>query len=506
MKVVTAKEMARIEGLAYQAGASEEAFMEEAGRRVAEAVMHAISRYHLTPHITLLCGKGNNAGDAYVAGRILLQGGGYHVDAYTIAKQEECSHLCTKMRKQFIAEGGKVRDLSDPMDFSASSLLVDGLLGTGFHGELATDYRRIIDAANSSGKKIIAVDIPSGINGTTGEFGQTAIEATETVFLGLPKSGCFLGQAWNYVGKFRLGEFGLQQNFIEKAQEEFNLIDDALAKSLLPKITRNRHKYQAGYVVGVGGSPAMPGAPILSSYATLRAGAGIVRLLHPEGMEAQLGAAPAEIIRQGYGDVKPVLQALEKAKAAFVGPGLGKEAGAVRLLKKLLPEIKIPCVIDADALSIIGEENLDLPSQAILTPHHGEMQRLLRAEQEKLSIAELLSRAQSYVDSKNVVLVLKGSPTFIFTSGKKPYVMGHGDPGMATAGSGDVLTGIIAAQAAQGLSPLNAALLGTYLHGLAGEYAAEKYTSYSMIAGDITNFLPKVFSDLVRTSCAQNTS
>ena len=496
MKVVKAKEMARIEGLAYADGALEENFMNRAGLGVAELVQHSVARFHIKPQITLLCGSGNNAGDAYVAGKVLLEGG-FLVNALAFAPLEKSSPLCRLQSERFIHAGGKVTYINEGHEISLgdAALLLDGILGTGFHGEVQGVLRAAIEKANDSQLPIIAIDIPSGINGTTGEIGKVAICACDTLFLGLPKTGCFFPEAWKYVGRVHVYNFGLENKWIESAKEDYLLIDDTMIWGLIPKIERTRHKYQAGYVVGLGGCKGMPGAPMMSSFAVLRTGAGIVRLLHPEGMEAELAFAPYEVIRQGYqegdGDNK-VIEAMQRASALFVGPGMGTSPSALKILKKVLSEVDKPCVIDADALTLLASSESALPPQTIMTPHHGEMKRLLNIKEE-IPFKELFERSNQYAQNKKITLVLKGAPTFIFHPNSQPYVCSRGDPGMATAGSGDVLTGVIAGFLAQTHDPLRAAILGVQFHAMAGEYAAQKWTSYCMVATDITEALPLVF-------------
>lgn len=495
MKIVTAQEMARIEQLAYAKGASEEAFMNQAGLGVAECVRQLIAKLHIKPYISLLCGHGNNAGDAYVAGALLLEGG-FPVQAFSLAPLDQCSPLCQLQAKRFKEAGGLIHFLQEGsrIDFGPSTLLVDGILGTGFKGELKGLYKKMIEAANQASLPVVAVDIPSGINGTTGDC-EEAIHASCTLALGLPKKGCFLGKAWNFVGTLSVFDFGLGQEFIAQAKEVFLLLEKQ--DLCLPPIVRTRHKYEAGYVVGLGGSFGMPGAPILTSFSALRAGAGYVRLLHPLGMELELGAAPPEIVREGYTGVKTVLAAMEKAGSVFLGPGIGVHAKTARLLKTVLKELHKPTVIDAEALTLMGSHDLAPPKGAVLTPHQGEMKRLLGLKQAP-AFEEFLNHIQTYVDQHQVVLVLKGAPTFIFHPHQKPFVCDRGDPGMATAGSGDVLTGIIAAFLAQKMTPLEAAKAGVYIHALAGEKAASTKTSYSLIASDITQALPEVFSSFLR--------
>ncbi len=496
MKVVKAKEMVRVEQLAYQQGASEEAFMNRAGEGVAECAQRVIAQQHLKPCIALLCGRGNNAGDAYVAGRLLREIGEFEVTAFAIAPLETSSPLCQLQAKRFLQDGGAIHfwDESYPFDTEKFGLLIDGLLGTGFHGHVEGVLKEIIEAANLSNVPILSIDIPSGIDGTTGESGESAIRATDTIFLGLPKAGCFLEQAWNYTGRVHCFDFGLNPALIEQVQEDFVMIEEKTIAKLVPPIERTRHKYQAGYVVGLGGTPGMPGAPILSCFAALRAGAGIVRLLHPAGMEAELASAPYELIRESYreGDFRHILSAFERASSVLIGPGFGVSSEGEKLLKKVLPQLNKPCVIDAEALTLIARHPIRLPPMSVLTPHHGEMKRLLSVER-PLSDIQLLAAAQEYVVQHQCILVLKGAPTFVLHPLGTPYLCTRGDPGMATAGSGDVLTGIIAAFLAQKKAPLDAALLGVYFHSVAGEIAAETTTSYSMVASDITAALPKVF-------------
>lgn len=491
MKVVKAKEMARIESLAYADGASEEAFMESAGEGVARLARRCIALEHLKPEIVLLCGRGNNAGDAYAAGRLLKEGG-FAVKAFALAPLDQCSELCQLQANRFTKSGGVIQTIEagEQLNLSGAEFVIDGLLGTGFHGDLQPLYLSVIERANASGLPILAIDIPSGINGNTGEMGELAIQASDTLFLGLPKTGCFLGNAWNYVGRVHQFDFGLGTHWINQAEADFYLLTDAAMQGMVPPVMRTRHKYEAGYVVGVGGSPGMPGAPMMAGEAALRSGAGIVRLLHPEGMEAEFSGAPYELVRQGYDRLSEITEAMTRAASLFIGPGMGVHEKAHKLLAKLLPEVRHPCVIDADALTLIAQENLEVPRQAILTPHQGEMQRLLGDT--PLS----MEACQDYVEKNGCILVLKGAPTKIFAPNTVPRICPRGDPGMATAGSGDVLTGIIAAQLAGGLMPREAAELGVYLHAVAGEYASRELTPYCMTARTITQWLPRVFSEL----------
>ncbi|PIS02290.1 MAG: bifunctional ADP-dependent NAD(P)H-hydrate dehydratase/NAD(P)H-hydrate epimerase [Chlamydiae bacterium CG10_big_fil_rev_8_21_14_0_10_42_34] len=465
IKVVAAEEMARIEkGLK-----GHEQFMKTAGQKVADAAIKFITREKLPKKVTLLVGKGNNGGDAYVAGLCLLEKG-YKVAAYVV--DGKCSALNQKFGALFRKKKGKIAEKLD-------GLILDGLLGTGFKGNVEGQVASMIEAANQSGLPIIAIDIPSGLNGTTGDVGSVAIKARETIALGLPKMGFFLKDGWNHVGKLHVVDFGLPKQAVAEAEAMAYLPLRVKA----PKMVRNRHKYQAGYVVGYGGSKEFSGAVKLSGLSALKAGAGIVRIFTSE----PIGETALELICNPW-SAKAWKEALGKAKAIFVGPGLGKSEHTTKWLKEHLKEIKQHCVIDADALMA----KLTYPKWAVLTPHRGEMLRLLGLKTE-VGEMELFSKVIRFCNRRKVVVVLKGAPTFIFEPGSKPIIVPRGDPGMATAGSGDVLTGMIAAFLAQGCTVCESAVLGVTLHAIAGEKAAKELTSPCVIASDLIKYLPAAF-------------
>ena len=491
MKVIKPKQMAHIESQAYRDGASESDFMEEAGSGVALVIQDYVEKNNIDRIAILLCGKGNNAGDAYVAGIHLLQLD-YKVFTIQIVPIESCSRLCKQNYERFLNEGGRQ---IEPADFPKEGIIIDGLFGTGFHGTVEEPYASLIRTANNSRLPIIAVDIPSGLNGETGAVEGEAIIATETAFLGLPKTGFFLQEGWNHVGKLRYVDFGLDEEYIENSESDFLMLTPNFIEPLLPPIKRNRHKYQAGYVIGLAGSPGMPGAALLSSTAALRGGAGMVRLLYPDGMLNELTSSPYELIKvpYHYPHTQEIISLMNRASATYVGPGLGLTPEVRTLLEKVLPNLQKPCVVDADALNVLSQTEIKLPKECVLTPHTGEMARLLKKSGAVPLTMESIKTCQEFSANKGVTLVLKGGPTFIFHPDEPILVNPTGDPGMATAGSGDVLTGLIAALLAQGMPPMHAAATGVFLHGLAGEHAAEEMTSRGVIASDIIFRLPEAF-------------
>jgi hydroxyethylthiazole kinase-like uncharacterized protein yjeF len=297
------------------------------------------------------------------------------------------------------------------------------------------------------------------------------------------------------VGDLEQIHFGLPDDIIEQELSSYQLISDNQLP-LLPPVKRNRHKYESGYVVGIAGSIEMPGAAYLSSLAALRGGSGIVKMLYPTEMRGFLSLNPPEIIRLFYtgGQELDLITSIEKAKAIFVGPGLGRETSVMRMLETIVPYLTIPCIMDADALYCFAQHPFKLPAQVVFTPHLGEMQTLLNASASLPLTEETIKICQKYVDQHQITLVLKGAPTFIFHPNSSVLINPTGDPGMATAGSGDVLTGLLAALLAQGLACHQAAILGVYLHGLAGEYAvAQRGSSRGLLASDLIQQFEHVY-------------
>lgn len=495
MKVVSPKQMAYFESMALAEGSSDEEFMEEAGSGVALVVHEYVEKFLLDRHVILLVGKGNNGGDALVAGIHLL-----HLDYTVVAFMHQppdlCSPLCQKAYNRFLQDGGRLgKDLETEISDHPNSIAIDGLFGTGFRGTVDEPYETTIELVNFTQIPVIAVDIPSGLDGETGKAEGPAIHAVETAFLGLPKTGFFLEKGWEHVGRLRFIDFGLPVEYIEQMSPDLVMLSTEMLLYSFPHIERTRHKYQAGYVVGLAGSPGYSGAAILSSWAALKSGAGIVRLLHSEETTQELAASPFELIKTAcqLSDVEAILAYLNAASSVFVGPGLGRSPEVQELLKAILPRIEKPAVLDADALYHLSKEWIPLSTPTVITPHLGEMARLLHEERVQTVSYEYLQKCQKFAEEKGVTVVLKGGPTFVIHPNDIIHVCPKGDPGMATAGAGDVLTGIIASFLAQGLSCEDAASLAVFIHGLAGEHASDLYTPYCMTASDIITHLPDGF-------------
>ncbi len=500
-KIISAKEMARIEALAISSSNKmAEEFMNRAGEEIAKLVEKYAAAFHLSKNISVLIGKGNKGGDAIQAAlQLMLRG--FSVKAICLYDLDNCSELCRLQAKRFQGQGGDLHFLETAFDlsFQGSALILDGIFGTGFDGALQGLPLQAIEKANASCLPIIAIDIPSGLNGSTGEVVTSAIKASLTIYLGLPKIGFFILKGYNHIGELVGVDFGLAEEFQNRAEALAYLVDERALFTSLPPIVRNRHKYQRGFIVGVAGSKKMAGAAKLAALSALRAGSGIIRLFHSHDASSEMSDTPMEVIKEKWSlhDMPKFLELIAKANAFFIGPGMGRDKEAEDFFVVLLPKLQKPVVIDADALFILAKHpNLSLPNETILTPHRQEMLRLL-GEDAITHEWEFLEKCQAFTNQRKITLVLKGAPTFVFTPNLAPFIIPRGDPGMATAGSGDVLTGILAALLAQKLDTYHAALLGVYLHAYAGELAAKDLTSYAMIASDLITYLPKAYKKIL---------
>lgn len=492
-KVVTASEMARIEALTLSEGQSEQNFVLAAGSGIAQKIID------LSPSkkIVLLSGRGNNGADGFVAGSILLKKGYSVRSLLFFSPPSSFSKLCFTSFESFKQAGGtyvNAESLED-INFEKDETIVDSIFGTGFKGRVEAPLSLMFEKINSYKNLKIAIDIPSGINGNSGEIASLAIKADHTIYLSLAKTGLFLKNSWNWVGEIHQVDFGLKEKYISQAHASFLLAKaESIKQGDLPPIERTRNKYTAGFVVAIAGSPGMEGAANLSGKAALRSGAGIVKLFMYGFPHKTCVSTADELVKLELDLAKKeeVISTCNNASAIFIGPGIGRTQEISEFLRYILPKIITPLVLDADGLYFLSENpNCPLPKHTVITPHRKEMERLINKK--NISIENLLEESQLFCKKKNVVIVLKGAPTFVLKEDQLPIIITAGDPGMATAGSGDVLTGIVTALISQKMDIYNASILGAVLHGIAGKSAAKEKTSYSMVASDIIDNLPQAF-------------
>lgn len=500
-KIVPATQLRKLEEQAFLEGASESAYMEEAGYQVFLSIKKHFSKEISTfKKVLLLCGKGNNAGDAYVVGGHFLREG-IGVVAFSMFPLDVPGELAQKYRQAFIQLGGQEEAKFDAFKllFGNHSILVDGVFGTGIKGELSPSVQKVFREINISKQVVVSIDIPSGLNGDTGEASKDTLKASLTVTLGLAKQGLFLSRAKDYVGDLYLKDFGLPEKDLQKVEPTFNWMDVEEARKLLPDILPVRHKYQAGLVLSFSGSKGMMGAAQLSSYSALRTGSGIVKLFHLQEDSRELSNPPWELIQNSYeiDELEDTLAMSKQPDCILFGPGIDNNPHKLELLQMLLLQ-KAPLVIDAGGISLF-KGKLDKEQVIVLTPHLGELKKLLNTDCSVVT-KELVALCQSFVDKHQLCLVVKGAVNFIFSPGQVPWVINQGVPGMATAGTGDVLAGCITSFIAQGLEAIEACKLGVLFHAISGRLAQKNETAYAMVASSIIKAFPKAFHALLSSS------
>jgi ADP-dependent NAD(P)H-hydrate dehydratase / NAD(P)H-hydrate epimerase len=495
---ITPQQMSKLEKSAEERDITSHDLMEKAGAGIALKSISFVSHEKLSKKALIIAGKGNNGGDGYVVARHLIANGFSTLvwQVYPI-KPDSLIH---KEQKRFEAAGGKIVH-GAISDYVKEGIVIDALFGTGFAGELDETAREAIVWANHSQLPIIAIDVPSGLNATTGSASSPTIQATVTIAIEYAKTGFFLKEGYNYIGALCTCPIGLEQ-FFDPKDASFALLEKQDVASLLPHVVRNQHKYSRGDVAALAGSHGMAGAALLACSSALKAGAGIVHLLHRDDLAAEFAGSPLEVVRVPYKEKETVINTLKKASSCIIGPGIGRDIETEALLEAIWPLCKSKkTVFDADALTWIAKDERKkvfgkLP-MALFTPHIGEIERLFGQKYKSGVEPSLLAECQAFVEEHATHLVLKGGPTFLFAPNKLPLIVSIGDPGMATAGSGDVLTGILGALLACGLEPYDAMRLGVYLHGDAGRLAALEETSYSVTASSIIAHLPNAFKALL---------
>lgn len=499
MRLATAVEMKEIDRKAIADYAIPGIILME---HAATAVFEVIKGDFPSPVKTcVICGRGNNGGDGWALARLLFQAGwdvtvfhpGLGVDLPPDARQNREISLRLGVREE---EWERI--LTDPEQMKDYALIVDALLGTGFRGQAEGDYGRLIELINCSAKPVIAVDLPSGLEADTGQANGPVVKAWWTVTFGLPKVGLVVYPGRSFVGKLIIDSIGLPQPLLNGEKQKYFTYLPGEERSLIPKRKAEAHKGSYGRLLVIGGSAGLTGAPVLAGMGALRSGAGLVTLGLREGLV--LSEKPMELMVRPWSEIHRLIETSKLGReydAVIIGPGLSREPDGRDLLLKLLVQETPAKVLDADALNILSTEDnwwTKAKGPLILTPHPGEMARLTG-----LSIAEIqkdrLAVAQERAGLWQAVLVLKGAGTIVASPDGSVYVNLTGNPGMATGGTGDILSGMIGALLGQGLSPLDSACLGVYMHGAAADLVGEELGYAGMIAGDLLSRLPLVFKE-----------
>ena len=487
--------------------------MESAGRKATEFILDTYSEID---HFLLLCGPGNNGGDGWVIARYLWLAGKevsiqYSHDPEKYTGDAEINFKIVQQTS--IPYGpfdpGKVAELETGLQKRV--LIVDALLGTGITAALRGTIAEMIDYFRGTAYPVVAIDLPSGLSGDTGKLINQPLSADYTLTFHLPKVCHYVMPAAASCGTVVTIDIGIYDEVTEALGIQREVLTAAWVKSVYRPRNEESHKGTYGHALLIGGSKNMAGAIALAANSAIKSGAGVVTALIPASARCAFYKESLEVMTLNYGSeeteflsagaVSLFEEMQHKLRSVGIGPGLGTNTFTIQLLQKLFPIIKFPLVLDADALNILAETPSlweVLPSQTIITPHPGEMARLIGkkdVQENRLEYAEALAR------KRKVIVVLKGAYSIIAIPDGRTYINPTGNAGMATAGAGDVLTGALVGLLAQDYPPEIAAPLAVYLHGAAGDCAAQKYGQEGVSAGSIADHLsPALKENLIRTT------
>jgi NAD(P)H-hydrate epimerase len=498
--------------------------MENAGRGAAQAM--AIHFPHLPAmRVAIVCGRGNNGGDGFVIARCLMARG-TTVAVYLLSEADRVKGDAKVNLDAFIRSGGRVVQVSGSEqvkgkreEIVAHDLLVDAMFGTGLNSEISGFYAEVIDCLNGSGKPIVAVDIPSGLDPNTGRPLGACITATVTVTFGLPKLGQVIYPGLSHVGELDVIDIGIPASFVEEEGIKISIVKRKEIQAILacPRPPES-HKGDYGHLIAIAGSVGKTGAAAMACESAMRVGAGLVTLGIPESLNTILETRLTETMTLPLPEtgsqsfsldaLEPILSLTKGKSVAIIGPGISTTPETMDLIRTLVRSLPIPMVIDAEgitALSPPGEALREAKSPVILTPHPGEMARLLGISTNEVQENRLEVARKSSIDF-GCHVVLKGARTVISTPAGEVFINPTGNPGMASGGMGDILTGMIGGFICQGLNPRDAAIAGTYVHGLAGDVAASKKGERSLIATDLIEAIPTLLRDLTARDANLNRS
>lgn len=467
--------------------------MERAGEGLARVAAEIVP----SGQIAIVCGKGNNAGDGFVAARHLRSWG------HDVAVLLTCdpTEFTGDALKNFERLEGNARPFTTT-ELGDASGVVDALLGTGTSGEPRGATGATIAAINASGLPVVAADIPSGVDASTGEAGELAVKAAVTTTFHAPKLGLYVTPGKYCTGRVEVIEIGIPSD--AETGATVGLIDPTVLE-LLPRRTASTTKFSAGVVTVVGGSTGLTGAPCLAAEGAQRSGAGYVTVAVPASLDIVFEQQLLEVMSKPLPDsggsltpaaVEPALATLERSNALILGPGLGRGDGVTEFARELARRSELPLVLDADGLNAHAGGLADLAgrsSPTVLTPHAGELARLLGVDSQEVS-ARRLHCVRLAAQRADAVVVLKGDDTLVATPDGFVAVSPGDCPALATAGTGDVLAGVIGALLAKGLDPFTAACAGVYLHLCAGQLAAVE-KGEAVIARDVIASLPQALAE-----------
>jgi NAD(P)H-hydrate epimerase len=509
MKIATAQQMGELDATTLR----EEQIpsidlMERAAAAIAREV---ISRWDATTPIVVFAGPGNNGGDALAVARLLIQSG-YDVETYLINVSDKLSTDCLKNKIRLTelpeVKFNEINSQFEPPILTKDMVVIDGLFGTGLRNVLSGGFAALVKFINASPAYVVSIDMPSGLMGedNTANVRAHIVQADLTLTFQLPKLSLLLADTQCFVGELKVMDIGLSPEAIERLETKYELVNEEFIHTLLKARDNFGHKGTFGHALLVAGQYGMAGAAILGAKSCLRCGVGKVTIHTPHLNNDILQISLPEAVVSHDKHPEKFTQAVtsDGFDALAIGPGIGTDNETALAFIEQVRHAKIPLLIDADGLNILGSHKgwmQQVPKESIFTPHPLEMRRMgIRSENSYSTLDEAIEMSVRY----HIYIILKGHHTAICTPEGKVYFNTTGNDGMATAGSGDVLTGIILSLLAQKYSPLHACLLGVFLHGRAGDYASLSQSQESMIASDIIDNLYKAFNSLKTINFQRN--
>ncbi|MFC1494418.1 NAD(P)H-hydrate dehydratase [Thermodesulfobacteriota bacterium] len=515
MRLVTASEMREMDSLAIEEmGIPGTVLMENAARGAARVFMD-----HFDPpggsSIIMLCGRGNNGGDGYVMARYLheremsvrvaILGNMSSISGDALVNLEILKRINVEINE--ITDDEKWESFSDGI--KTTDFIIDALLGTGLNSPVRGIFKRVIDDVNASGKPVMSIDIPSGLNADNGKVMGTAVKADITVTFGFAKPGLVVYPGADYTGHLALIDIGIPDAVSSRLKSEHELIGPDEFMHLLSNEKSDVHKGKRGHLLILAGSEGKTGAAALCAMGALRVGAGLVTVGVPESLNPILEKKLTEAMTVPLPETEEkslalkagedILRLIDKKTVLAIGPGLSTNPETVNLVSKILKEVKVPVVLDADALnalSMVPDSLKYLDKNKVLTPHPGEMGRLTGLPVRDIQ-ADRLETTRRYAKKWKCNLILKGAGTILSDPGGMVSINPTGNPALASGGSGDVLTGMIAGFLGRGLTPVKASQAGIYLHGMAADYLAVKAGEAGILASELSEAVPYLMKSLL---------
>lgn len=464
-------------------GIPEVVLMENAARATFDMVS---ARFSNNEKVLILCGAGNNGGDGLALARLML--GKYNVEVLFVGKSEKMSDSARMNYRALEKLGFSIEhfDESKQYQFDRYDIIIDALIGVGFSGNLRESTKRILRQVNTARSVKYAIDVPTGLNSDTGEYDIDCLRADYTISMFASKTGVFFAPK-ELIGEICIANLGLTEDYPKTFADTF-IIESKDIPKFLPKRKNNTSKFDYGKVGIVAGSAMYSGAATLAANACIKAGAGLVYLFSIDKHHGLLPEVIFEKLCSNNGFISPLnfdilLERLSTCDAILIGSGIGKNPDTLDMIHRLVTALpsKIPIIIDAEAISCA--RNIELRENIILTPHIGEFANFIGLSREQVNP---LTDCKTTAKEHKCNILLKGRPTII-SNGEKSYFNIAGNPGMATAGSGDVLAGIIASLLAQGISALDAGAIGAYIHSALGDSFASRHNQISLTASDLIN-------------------